>query len=442
MAATEMSAITAGAGRAPGLNGLQAGRPRQDKLRALGIMALNGMFDEMDGVGVLRQAVEEVLPGDIAIVSSFGADSSVLLHMVSQVDKGLPIYFLETGKHFPETLEYVRTLERQLGLTNVRWLHPDPKDIARFDPAGDLWETDPDSCCHIRKTDPLETAIAEFGGWVTGRKRYQTKERGVLPHFELTSDDRVKVNPLAYFSDSDVNAYKKDHGLPEHPLFEKGYRSIGCAPCTTIVAEGEDPRAGRWRGLNKKECGIHFDFNGAIAKPMAATDFTLFKDGAFVADPFRAWAEGDDAATVRYTHIPLKVFLENREAVLANPHPNGLLILPGEQVEQVADDLARFASVAISFPVFGDGRGYSTARLLAERYLFPGEIRAIGDVLMDQVPLMRRCGINAFVVTHAATRKALETGNLTTVNLFYQPVGRTEVPVGTRPFLRRATETV
>ena len=423
------------------LSNLAFAAPKPDKLRSLGIMALNGMFDEMDGVSVLRQAVTELLPGDIAIVSSFGADSSVLLHMLAQVDPTLPVYFLETGKHFPETLDYVRTLEKHLGLTNVRWLRPDPKDLARFDPSGDLWETDPDSCCHIRKTEPLEIAIAEFGGWVTGRKRYQTAERGVLPHFELTSDDRIKVNPLAYFSDADVNAYKITHGLPEHPLFAKGYKSIGCAPCTTIVAEGEDPRAGRWRGLNKKECGIHFDFNGAIAKPVAAVEKNLFKDGAFIADPFRAWAEGDDPATVRYTHIPVKVFLENRAAVLGNPHPNGLLVMPGDKVENIVADLGRFASIAVSFPGFTDGRGYTSARLLAERYKYQGELRAVGDVLTDQFTLMRRCGINAFVVTNPGARKALETGAFSTVNLFYQPVGTTEVPVGTRPFLRRPVET-
>ena len=412
--------------------------PRKDKLRSLGIMALNGMFDEMDGVSVLRQAVEELLKDDVAIVSSFGADSAVLLHMVAEVDKTLPVYFLETGKHFPETLRYVETLQAHLGLSNVRWLRPDPKDLLRFDPNGDLWETDPDSCCHIRKTEPLDAEIAKFGGWVTGRKRYQTAERGVLPHFELTSDDRIKVNPLAYFGDADVNAYKIAHGLPEHPLFAKGYKSIGCAPCTTIVAEGEDPRAGRWRGLNKKECGIHFDFNGAIAKPVAAMDKNLFKDGAFIADPFRPWAEGDDPATVRNTHIPAAVFLANRDAVLANPHPNGLQIAPASKVEDLAADLSHFASVAISFPGFTDGRGYSNARLVVERYKFGGEVRAVGDVLMDQITLMQRCGINAFVVIHPATRTALETGHLTTVNLFYQPVGTTEVPVGTRPFLRKA----
>ena len=412
-----------------------------DRLRALGIMALNGMFDEMDGVAVLRQAATELLPGDLAIVSSFGADSAVLLHMVAQVDPTLPVYFLETGKHFAETLAYVETLKRHLGLANVTALVPAPEDLARFDPRGDLWESDPDSCCHIRKTEPLDVVLEGFGGWVTGRKRYQTRERGVLPHFELTSDDRIKVNPLAYFSDADVNAYKLRHGLPEHPLFARGYKSIGCAPCTTIVAEGEDPRAGRWRGLNKKECGIHFDFNGAIAKPLAAAELTLFRDGGFVADPFRAWAEGDDPASVRYTHVPLPVFLANREAVLANPHPLGLLVSPGDRVEDAEEDLGRFASIAILFPAFTDGRGYTSARLLSERLGYKGELRAVGDVLADQVPLMRRCGIDAFVVRNEPTRKALENGELATVNIFYQPVGTTEVPVGTRPFLRRALET-
>ncbi|MBN9314697.1 MAG: phosphoadenylyl-sulfate reductase [Devosia sp.] len=410
---------------------------KPDKLRQLGIMSLNGMFDEMDGAGVLRQAVTELLPGDIAIVSSFGADSVVLLHMVAEVDRTLPVYFLETGKHFPETLAYVETLKRHLGLANVIALHPDPSDVARFDAGGDLWETDPDSCCHIRKTEPLDARVSGLGGWVTGRKRFQTAERGVLPHFELTADDRIKVNPLAYFSDADITAYKLKYGLPEHPLYSKGYKSIGCAPCTSVVAEGEDPRAGRWRGLNKKECGIHFDFNGAIAKPMAAQELNLFKDGKFIADPFRPWVEGDDPAAARYTHIPLPVFLDNRDAVLANPHPLGLLVSPGDKVELARGDLDRFVSIAINFPAFTDGRGYSSARLLVERYGYKGELRAVGDVLHDQISHMRRCGITAFVVRHEPTKKALIEGKLATVDIFYQPVGLTEIPLGTRPFLRR-----
>ena len=409
-----------------------------DKLRALGILALNGMFDEMDALGVLRQAATELLPGNLAVVSSFGADSAVLLHLVAQVDPSLPVYFLETGKHFPETLAYVETLKRQLGLINVFSIHPDPADIARFDPDGTLWETDPDSCCHIRKTEPLEPITEQFGGWVTGRKRYQTAERGVLPHFELTSDDRIKVNPLAHFTDADVNAYKREHGLPEHPLFANGFKSIGCAPCTSMVADGEDPRAGRWRGLDKKECGIHFDFNGAIAAPMLNAVRNLYKDGSFIADPFRAWTEESDPSAVRYTHVPLPVFLANRAAFLANPHPLGLLVAPGEDVGEVSGDLGRFASVAVSFPSFTDGRGYSTVRLLRERFGYEGEVRAVGDVLLDQVLLMQRCGFDALVVTHAPTRQALEAGQLPGVDLFYQPVGLREVPAGTRPFLRRA----
>ena len=415
-------------------------QPAHDKLRALGILALNGMFDEMDAVGVLRYAVSDVLPGDLAIVSSFGADSSVLLHLVAQVDPSMPVYFLETGKHFPETLAYVETLKKQLGLINVHAIHPNPDDVRRFDPTGDLWETDPDSCCHIRKTEPLEPITEQYGGWVTGRKRYQTKERGVLPHFELTSDNRIKVNPLAHFSDADVIEYRQKHNLPEHPLYAKGYKSIGCAPCTSVVAEGEDPRAGRWRGLNKKECGIHFDFNGAIASPMtAATRHTLWKDGAFIADPFHEWTEDSDPATASYKHVPLPVFLANRDAFLASPHPLGLLVVPGDRVEDVEADLARFASIAIKFPAFSDGRGYSTARLLSERYQYANEIRAVGDVLQDQIPLMRRCGFNAFVVTHEPTRHALVENRLPEVAIFYQPVGTTEVPVGTRPFLRRVS---
>lgn len=418
------------------------GASKPDKLRALGIVALNGMFDEMDALGVLRQAVD-LLPDDLAIVSSFGADSAVILHMVSKIDPDLPVLFLETGKHFPETLDYAKSLAEALGLSNVRALKPDAADVARFDPNDDLWETDPDSCCHIRKTEPLDMAVAGFGGWVTGRKRYQTADRGVLPHFELTSDDRIKVNPLAYWNGDDVEAYRREHRLPDHPLFERGYKSIGCAPCTSVVAEGEDARSGRWRGMNKTECGIHFDVNARIARPVPAREINLFKNGRFIADPWRTWEEGDAADGVRYTHVPLPVFLQHRDVFRKNPHPLGLLVSPGDAIEHVAEDLSRFASIAIGFPAFTDGRGYSTARLITERYGFVGELRAVGDVLIDQIPHMERCGINAFVVTHAPTRAALESGKRSRMPIYLQPVGASgEIPVGTRPFLRRATENV
>lgn len=408
------------------------------------LVALNGRFAPLDALGVLRQAHAEL--GDrLAMVSSFGADSAVLLHMVAQVAPDLPIYFLDTGKHFPETLAYFETLRQRLGLGNVIPLHPDPADLVRFDPKGDLWSSDPDSCCHIRKTEPLDAVVKGFAGWITGRKRHQTAERQTLMHFEAVVDGGVKVNPLAFFTEADIRSYKLNYGLPEHPLYPKGYTSIGCAPCTSVVAAGEDPRAGRWRGTGKKECGIHIEPSGAVVRPMSLAEplaeLTLFKDGAFRADPFRAWREDDTSAGASYVHVPLPVFIAQREAFLASPHPLGLLVAPGDQVELVAGDLWRFASVAVDFPAFTDGRGYSSARFLAERYGFAGELRAVGDVLMDQIPLMRRCGITAFVVKHEPTRRALESGRLTSVDLFYQPVGRTEVPVGTRPFLRRAVAT-
>lgn len=414
--------------------------PVRDKLRALGIVALNGMFDENDAESVLSTASSELLESELAVVSSFGADSVVLLHLVAQVNKDLPVYFLETGKHFSETLDYVETLKRDLGLTNIKTLRPSQADLARFDPNGDLWETDPDSCCHIRKTEPLNEALKQYGGWVTGRKRFQTSDRGVLPHFELTSDDRIKINPLAYWDETDIAAYKAEHNLPEHPLFDKGYKSIGCEPCTSAVAEGEDPRSGRWRGLNKAECGIHFDFNGRIANPVSSKSLTLFRDGKFIDDPWHEWSEETAPSAARYVHVPFAEFVTNRDAYLASPHPLGLLIAPGDAVEDVSGDLKRFASIAIKFPAFTDGRGYSSARLIVERYGYGKEVRAVGDVLADQVPLMRRCGVNALMVTDEATRKALEDGTLAEIGIYYQPMGGGEVPAGTRPFLRRAAK--
>jgi len=402
----------------------------------LDIVALNGMFDEYDGVGILKTAARDLLAGNLAVVSSFGADSAVLLHMVAQVNPDLPVLFLETDKHFAETLAYVETLKQHFNLGNVQLISPDAADIERFDPNGDLWKSDPDSCCYIRKTAPLEAALSQYGGWVTGRKRFQTSERGVLPHFELTSDERIKINPLAYWSNEDIIAYKKQHELPEHPLFEAGYRSIGCAVCTSAVGEGEDVRAGRWRGKNKAECGIHFDVNKKIAAPIALREVNLFKNGKFIADPWRNWRSGDDPAKARYRHVPLEVFVANRADFVASSHPLGLLIKPGDDVTEIADDLERFASIAIEFLAFTDGRGYSSARLLADRFGYRGELRALGDILFDQIEFMQRCGINAFVIKNAATRKALENKSPRTISLYMQPAKRNETRAGVRPFLR------
>lgn len=194
--------------------------------------------------------------GDIFLASSLGADSAVLLHMVSRIRPDLPIYFLDTGKHFRQTLAYRDQLIRDLGLKNFISVTPDRDELAKEDPDGDLHAVDPDACCAMRKVRPLASAVGHFGVQITGRKRYQTPERADMPiHEDL--GDIIKINPLAYWTAKDVSAYIRRHNLPPHPMFALGYPSIGCQPCTTRVAEGEDARAGRWRGQGKTECGIH-----------------------------------------------------------------------------------------------------------------------------------------------------------------------------------------
>jgi phosphoadenosine phosphosulfate reductase len=422
---------------------LATAQPSKQRPTDLELVALNGMFDEKDGLSVLRHALAgEVSPQPIAMVSSFGADSSVLLHMVAQINPHQEVLFLETGKHFAETLEYIEIMKKHLGLTNVRFLEPDTKDIERFDPNGNLWQTDPDSCCHIRKTEPLDAALKGYGGWVTGRKRFQTNDRGVLPHFELTTDERIKVNPLAYWSNEDVKAYREEHDLPAHPLFLKGYLSIGCAPCTSIVKEGEDPRSGRWRGKDKTECGIHFDVSSKIAHPEVekkVKNMNLFKDGAFVADEWRDLKEDEALTDLDHVHVPFALYVENKATIDAADGKVGLILSPGDDVDAIGEEANRFASIIIEFPAFTDGRGYSYARLLRERYGYEGELRARGDILTDQAPYFFRCGFDALTVVNEATKKALENGDLGAVEIFMQPVGASpEVPVGTRPFLRRA----
>jgi phosphoadenosine phosphosulfate reductase len=218
--------------------------------------ALNARYGHLDARDAIAATAEEVFPGRLALVSSFGADSSVLLHLVAEIDRDLPVIFLDTGRLFAETLEYRTRLTEQLGLTDVRTITPDADRLAENDPHRALWMTNPDLCCHIRKAEPLQRALNGFDAWLTGRKRFQNAQRASLKLFEADGT-RIKVNPLASWSIVDLRAYAEKHDLPEHPLVAKGYPSIGCVPCTSRVAVGEDQRAGRWRGLDKTECGIH-----------------------------------------------------------------------------------------------------------------------------------------------------------------------------------------
>ncbi|MBA3811483.1 MAG: phosphoadenylyl-sulfate reductase [Caulobacteraceae bacterium] len=192
----------------------------------------------------------------LALVSSFGAESAVLLHMAAQVDPGMTILFLDTGMLFGQTLDYRRNLAAQLGLTGVRDLRPRFQDLAVGDPDADLWKTDTDACCHIRKVLPLDRALAGFDAWISGRKRFHGAGRARLPVVEQ-AEGRIKINPLANRTKADLDAYAARFDLPAHPLVAAGFPSIGCWPCTEAVDEGTDPRAGRWAGSQKTECGIH-----------------------------------------------------------------------------------------------------------------------------------------------------------------------------------------
>lgn len=234
---------------------------------------LNRLFRGTDTLEMLETLLKERMAGDVAIVSSFGAESAVLLHLVSRVDPTVPVLFLETGKHFPETLAYRDMLVERLGLKDLRNLTPDPAELAKKDENGLRWSYDPDGCCEIRKVKPLAQALLGFDASITGRKAFQASTRATLPRFEIDTTDaqgRLKINPLIDWSAERIAAYIEEHDLPPHPLVEQGYPSIGCMPCTSKVAPGEDPRSGRWRGWDKTECGIHVpgqDDGGASELP-------------------------------------------------------------------------------------------------------------------------------------------------------------------------------
>lgn len=228
---------------------------------------LNRRYRHHGAVAVLDRALSDPALGRIALVSSFGAESVALLHLVSVVDRTLPVIFVDTEMLFPETFAYQEEVAGMLGLTDLRRVTAHRQALATHDPAGDLHRVDPDACCALRKIEPLETALADFDAWITGRKRFQGGERANLEFFETDAAGRIKVNPLAHWEKGDVQDYMVENRLPRHPLVARGYPSIGCAPCTSPVGEGEDERAGRWRDSEKTECGIHFVDGRIVRRP-------------------------------------------------------------------------------------------------------------------------------------------------------------------------------
>ena len=205
---------------------------------------------------VIAAALETVGREKLALVSSFGTESAALLKVMADVDPAIPVVFLDTGWLFEETLAYRDTLIATLGLTDVRSIKPDEEVLARQDADRELWFTDPDACCRIRKVEPLARALKPCSGWINGRKRFQGGARTEIP---VVEDDgvRLKFNPFANVSREEIEAIYALGRLPPHPLVASGYQSVGCMPCSSRSAAGEDARDGRWRGRAKTECGIH-----------------------------------------------------------------------------------------------------------------------------------------------------------------------------------------
>jgi phosphoadenosine phosphosulfate reductase len=236
------------------------------------VAGLNDRYRHHSATAVLERALHDPEVGQLALVSSFGAESVVLLHLVSVIAPHTPVLFIDTQMLFVETLAYQRELAEKLNLTDIRTIRADRRDTDFEDPDGTLHEFNTDACCTLRKIVPLERALKGFDGWITGRKRFQASTRAALDFFENEEGKRLKVNPLAHWGREDLEDYMVNNRLPRHPLVARGYPSIGCAPCTSPVAAGEDPRAGRWRGQGKVECGIHIVDGKVVRGPLPAAE--------------------------------------------------------------------------------------------------------------------------------------------------------------------------
>ncbi|PCI31736.1 MAG: phosphoadenylyl-sulfate reductase [Alphaproteobacteria bacterium] len=222
--------------------------------------ALMADYGDLSSLELLDAMIHEEFKGNIALVSSFGAESIVLLDMVAQINPATPVIFLNTQKLFGETVRYRDQIAEKLGLTNIITIRPDADHVAAEDKNGLLWTRDTDACCDLRKVRPLALAMNEYGAWITGRKRFQTSERGNIPLIEQDGS-KIKINPLAHWNQAELDQIIENKGLPKHPLIAQGYPSIGCMPCTNRVEDGQDRRMGRWAGQGKTECGIHIGEN-------------------------------------------------------------------------------------------------------------------------------------------------------------------------------------
>ena len=327
------------------------------------VAELNKRYRHHSASAVLEHALNDPLVGQVSLVSSFGTESIVLLHLLSVLDRTVPVLFLDTEMLFPETLAYQQEVAEKFRLSDVRRITPDREALFNRDPDAILHLADPDACCTLRKREPLERALQGFEAWITGRKRFQTDKRAALEFFEADDAGRIKINPLAHWSRADVQDYIVNNRLPRHPLASARLPSLGCMPCTSEVNPGEDDRSGRWRGLDKDECGIHF-VNGRAVRGAPAPKSTqvIVTDTGFADED---WPDFDDGS------------------VLDLPSDTDLASLDAGDAQMIR----------IDFPSFADGRGFTLARHLRQQG-FTGRLRARGHVIADQYAMARRSGFD------------------------------------------------
>ena len=199
----------------------------------------------------------DIFEDKIAYVCSFGTESAILLHIISQIDKTFPVILLNTHFLFDQTLTYKKQLISHLELENCKEIFPKKNDLEKFDSDNSLWKTNIEKCCEIRKVIPLDSELKNYDAWVSGRKNYHQGERKNLKPYEI-NNKKIVVNPLINFKADDIDKYFYKYNLPRHPLYSDGYLSIGCTNCTQKSSNINDPRSGRWASEMKTECGIHY----------------------------------------------------------------------------------------------------------------------------------------------------------------------------------------
>ncbi|MEW6272750.1 MAG: phosphoadenylyl-sulfate reductase [Thermodesulfobacteriota bacterium] len=224
--------------------------------QAIDLARQSELFESATPQEILTWTTGRFAP-DAVLTMSFQHEGVVIAHMLRGIAPDTPIFFIDTGYHFPETLAYRDELIARFGLPvrNLTSVMPRAEFVAKY--GDDLYARDPDLCCKINKVEPMQLALRGVRAWINGRRRDQAVTRSRMPIVERLQGGIVKVNPLANWTSRDTYRYLTEHDIPTHPLFEQGYTSIGCAPCTRPILAGEDERAGRWAGQGKTECGLH-----------------------------------------------------------------------------------------------------------------------------------------------------------------------------------------